>query len=184
MVKNYGHYHVECKNLSNKTFYEDVFTILPRNMSRLIEDKKDIYKIVNNATKDSRNKTDHLFESCDKPDNKAYKKEPLNIFFIFIDSFSHNHAKRMIPRTYEYLKSFDQDNQIFENYMIIGENTKPNLFPLLAGKLTTNLPESSLYNEDPRRDYYKLPLFWRDFEKLGYVSMYSEDFLINGNLIV
>ena len=157
---------------------------MPRNMSRLIEDKKNIYKIVNNATKDSRNKTDHLFESCYKLDNNVNEREPLNILFVFIDSFSHNHAKRMIPETYKYLESFDQDTQIFENYMIVGENTKPNFFPLLAGKNIASMPENKLKNEDPGSDYYKLPLFWKDFEKLGYVSMYNEDFLINGNLII
>ncbi len=183
-VSTYGYYYAECKNNTNATFYKDTLIILPKNMSRLVEDKKEIYKNIKKNNKNSSDEINQLFIDCDRQTNNFKNSKPLNILFIFIDSFSHNHAKRMIPKTYKYLKSFEKDNQIFENYMIIGENTKPNMFPILAGKIAKSMPEYSLNNEDPYTNYQNLQLFWRDFEKLGHVSMYNEDFLVNGNILI
>lgn len=181
-VKTYGQYYIECCTEPNNTFYKDIFTLLPRNMNRLVEDKKSFNNILEKITQESREKTNQLFEKCDSKIKKSsVKGDPMNILMIVIDSFSHNHAKRMIPLTYDYLKSWKQDNQIFENYVIIGENTKPNIFPLLTGRLVLSSPSNGLVNEDPGKNYNLLPLFWKDFERLGYISMYNEDFLINGN---
>ena len=177
-INAYGHFYIECKKMSNKTFYQDIFILLPRDMNKLVEDKKKYYKIVDSETKKSRNKTKELFKQCNFNGKQTKNEEPLNILMIILDSFSHNHARRMIPLTYDYLKSWKQDNQIFENYMLIGMNTKPNLFPLFTGKFVSSM---RLKNEDTRSNYHNLSLFWKDFEKLGYISMYNEDFLIHGN---
>jgi len=68
--------------------------------------------------------------------------------------------------------------------MIVGENTKPNTFPLLSGVMPASLPEFGISDEDSYYyfDYKDMPLIWKDFEKLdNFVTMYNEDFLINGN---
>ena len=168
------------KSFTKRVFYRDVFILLPRNMTRLVEDKKDIYKIVKEETESSRIQTDKLFEKCDSERNSVVNTEPLNILMMMIDSVSHNQAKRYLPLTYDYLKSWDKDNLIFENYMLMGENTKPNLLPLISGNLIFKF---YLSNEDPERNYHRSPLFWRDFENLGYISMFNEDFLKHGKNI-
>ncbi len=122
-----------------------------------------------------------LYDACDSlPKNTTQ----MSVLIIQLDSISFNHFQRMFPRTFAYLKHNLTDNVVFENLMIVGENTKPNTFPLLSGVMPASLPEFGISDEDSYYyfDYKDMPLIWKDFEKLdNFVTMYNEDFLINGN---
>ena len=123
-----------------------------------------------------------LYDACDNLTTK--NPVPMNVLAIQIDAVSHNHFKRMFPRTYAYLKQGLSDNIVFENLMIVGENTKPNTLPFLAGVMPTSIPEYQISNEDSfyTGDYQNMPLIWTDFKKLdNFITMYNEDFLINGS---
>lgn len=186
-VLQHGNYLIECKTMQNKNMtviFNDVFTILPRDMSKLIEDSLHTYKTIQTRTKSSEEKTRKLFNDCEA---KARKPSlPMNILIINIDSFSHNHFRRMLPLTDQFLRSLGNKSTIFDNFVVVGENTKPNLFPFLTGKLVERIPEKWLFTEEQNllgfyHDYNKYPFFWKDFEKLGYLSMLNEDYLKNGN---
>jgi hypothetical protein len=62
----------------------------------------------------------------------------------------------------------DTSPVIFENFMIVGENTKPKIFPFLSCVMPASLPEFQIDNEDIYfdGDYKHMPLIWKEFEKL------------------
>ncbi len=118
----------------------------------------------------------NIFEPCGSMD--AHKpKEPINVLVIQLESMSLNQFIRMFPMTYEYLSSNLDDNTLFSNLMINGENTQQNTFAFYGGVIERreHLP---LY----KLDYINFPLIWKDFEKLKYISMYNEDFIICSKL--
>lgn len=91
----------------------------------------------------------------------------MKVLVIQIDAVSFNHFKRNFPRTYAYLQDLN-DNVIFENFMIVGENTKPKIVPFLSCVMPASLPEFQIDNEDIYfdGDYKHMPLIWKEFEKL------------------
>jgi len=108
----------------------------------------------------------------------------MNVLYLKIDAVSFNHFKRYFPRTFAYLQGLN-DNVIFENFMIVGENSKPNMFPLLSGVIPASLPEFQIDDEDKHfnGDYKHFPLIWKDFEKLdNFITMYNEDNQIIGRI--
>ena len=120
-----------------------------------------------------------LYDVCE---SLPLNQTSMNVLVIQIDAVSFNHFKRYFPRTYAYLHDLN-DNVIFENFMIVGENTKPNIFPLVSGVMPASLPEFQIDNEDIYfdGDYKHMPLIWKDFEKLdNFITMYNEDYQIIG----
>jgi hypothetical protein len=89
----------------------------------------------------------------------------------------------MFPATFQFLSTSLKDNQVYENFMVVGEKTKPNTFPWLGNVAPNGNPElgipreDNLYNEDYANDF---PFIWKDFQKLGYITMYNEDLLKYG----
>lgn len=96
-----------------------------------------------------------------------------SVFMFGIDSTSRLSAIRKLPRTYEYItKSLDAF--VFEGYMKVGDNTFPNLVPVLTGKRpwTSDLP-----NPDKKKyDTSDLPFVWRNFSQKRYATFFAEDY--------
>lgn len=111
-----------------------------------------------------------LFSSCN---TVGTEPAPMNVLVIQMEAMSMNHFMRMFPLTYELLSSWD-DNTILENLMINGENTIPNTYSFFGGVIEKD--EHSMFY---KMDYNNFPVIWKDFERLKYISMYNEDFLVN-----
>ena len=100
-------------------------------------------------------------ESRDKP----------SLIIFGIDSVSRSHALRNLPRSYKFLreefKAYD-----FEGYSKVGENTWPNLVPLLTGKSYRSFPLQTHL----KHHVDSMPLIWN--EKVvtrRFASYFAED---------
>ncbi|XP_060600276.1 uncharacterized protein LOC132753770 [Ruditapes philippinarum] len=98
--------------------------------------------------------------------------EQLSVLMFGLDSVSRSAAIRKMPKTLQYLneqlKTYD-----FKGYMKVGENTLPNLVPLLTGLRVWS-------NEVPIKNYLTesfdpLPFLWRNFSERGYATAFAED---------
>lgn len=109
----------------------------------------------------------------------------MNVLIILLDSVSLNYLKRAFSATYKYLNE-QEENSILENYISIGINTYPNIVPFLSGVLVNDIKEFQLESEnkilnqnDPEfHDIF--PFIWKKFQKLGYVTMFSENSVQTG----
>lgn len=191
LVNQSGFYYIRCnKKEINQTVvaYESVINILPKNMSKLIEDKKPLANLVEKLRKEINDSTsnpmfsDLDYENCDKLFDEVPKKSQtkMNVLMISLDSMSFNNFKRAFPITFKYLSELE-NNVIFENFNSVGVNTFPNDIPLLTGAMMDDNIELNLTSDytilngyDPKfHDLY--PFVWKKFEKLGYLTMFNED---------
>jgi hypothetical protein len=91
---------------------------------------------------------------------------------------SYLHFQRVMPITFEYLTNKLDHNIVFNNLNSIGENTFPNLVPLLTGLVVESINSLKLKSEvysavNQDEGYYdKLPFIWYEYEKYGYITGY------------
>lgn len=120
-LPKHGFYSISCilsGLVMNTKIYEDVISILPRNMKVLTDERKKYipyetkFKTLINGTNDSINLTN------EKIQNKFSKK--MNVLLLGFDSISKNHFKRIFPLTYSYLKSELAGNVLLENFNSVG----------------------------------------------------------------
>lgn len=74
--------------------------------------------------------------TCAKRDFQDLDKTPedqLSVLMMVIDSVSLSALKRNLPSTYKYLTE-EMGFYVFNGYNKVGDNTRPNLFPVLTGK--------------------------------------------------
>jgi len=182
-VNQTGFYYLECNklNLLSSNLFRHVYIVYPYRMSKLIEQhtlqRKNVEEFNLNFN-DSKSKlmlNDYYAKECETS-NLTEKK--MNVLMIGIDSMSSSHFKRVFPLTYEYLNS---KSLIFDHVNSVGSNTYPNVLSLLSGIVEENLNELELPGEI---SYYRnldstyhdhLPFIWKEYEKLGFVTMYQED---------
>ena len=99
-------------------------------------------------------------------------KNHLSVVLFGLDSVSRSCAIRKLPKTFKYLTetlgAYD-----FKGHMKVGENTLPNLIPMLTGRRvwSNELPITD-YADEP---YDSFPFIWRNFSEAGYITMYAED---------
>ena len=74
---------------------------------------------------------------------------PLNILIVGIDSLSHAHAQRKLPKLYEYMKK-DLGAMIFNGQSIVGDGTTAQLTAILAGLGEHEQYESRRHHKNPR----------------------------------
>ena len=151
-------------------------------LARYVQDKKKSC-LFSDVYLDLYSKPRNVYESCDIPKSEQ-KPKKMNVLVIKIDSVSYNQFRRMFPDTFEFLSKSLKHNNIFENFMIVGQNTRPNTFPWLGGVSDKGIEELGIESEGSKYSgqYSELfPFIWKDFQKLGHVTAYNEDFLINGD---
>ncbi|WAR15487.1 hypothetical protein MAR_005592, partial [Mya arenaria] len=91
----------------------------------------------------------------------------LSVILFGIDSASRSSAIRRLPKTMDLLR--DMRAYDFKGHTKVGENTFPNMIPLLTG-----LNVSELYlPEMPYMD--KISFLWNYYSKTGYTTFYAED---------
>ncbi|XP_013390638.2 uncharacterized protein LOC106159022 [Lingula anatina] len=102
----------------------------------------------------------------DEPISKKYSettgKQPrLNVLIMVNDGVSLSSAARYIPKTLQYLSN-EMNGTIFTGFHALGENSLPNIFPVLTG-----LPHSEASID--------APFIWKHFSEQGYKTFYLED---------
>lgn len=92
----------------------------------------------------------------------------INIMIFVLDAVSLSSFKRALPKTHEYLRSFE-NFFLFEKHHVVGENTFQNIVPMLSNlnpdlvfkktKITKN-KRNSLEMPEPFDD---VPFLWKNF---------------------
>lgn len=142
-----GVYKIVCmKHMESVVIYETVETVLPSNMSNLVADA---------------NQPPLKSPACQSHLDNGPRQSPLNVLVIVLEDISNNQFRRVLPKTYKFLEG-QSDTVLFDNLMVVGEDSEDNLLSMLAGS----------EHEDG-------DVFWKNFETLGYVSMYND--AVNGN---
>lgn len=101
---------------------------------------------------------------------ESESENKLSLIIFGIDSVSRSHALRNLPKSYKFLT--DEFNMYdFEGYSKVGENTWPNLVPLLTGKSHRSFPlESHL-----RHHVDSMPLVWKEEVMKRFATYFAED---------
>ena len=181
VVNKTGFYQIHCN--TNITIFITIITVLPKNMSLLIEANQKNKKIVNRIKSKLNDSTVNPFLSEGKLYNKCNQKNnnqnsKMNVLFIAFDSVSRNHFRRVFPNTLNYLQNRMKNNFLFDNFLVIGKNTYPNLMSLLTSVNLNMATEAAMVDKmklDNFNDY--MPFIWNEFEKQGYLTMYNEDYI-------
>jgi hypothetical protein len=189
-----GFYLIECWFVKNsfslsKLVYNEVVTILPKNMTKLIDANqatRQHTEKLRRSLKRSKRNNEMLalaeYEECDSlPGGELPDK--MNVLILGIDSVSYPYLKRAFPLTHAYLAKELEGSLLFENLNIVGMNTYPNMLPMLSGVVKEENDELGIADETlyftqvlEQSSYHDVyPFVWYDYERLGYLTMYHED---------
>nr|XP_045588618.1 uncharacterized protein LOC123750557 [Procambarus clarkii] len=98
--------------------------------------------------------------------------EKLSVIIFGTDSASRLNMRRHLPKTYRYLTE-ELGAVDLAGFNKVGDNTFPNLIPVLSGLSTYELANHSCV---PKREKFDdCHWIWKDFKKNGYVTAYMED---------
>ncbi|GIX99190.1 uncharacterized protein CDAR_258891 [Caerostris darwini] len=108
---------------------------------------------------------------CVDRNTKIKVQKPLNVIFLGIDSISHLNFLRHFPKSQKYLSDFLSPITM-EGYTKVGDNTFPNLVPLLTGHFYQHY-----YDEVHNKSMFfdDVEFSWKIFSKLGYRTLLAED---------
>lgn len=105
--------------------------------------------------------------------NKTFGRESekgkFNVIVFALDSVSRHNFHRQMPKTREYLLN-DLEAVEYFGYNKVGDNTFPNVFPMLTGRTEKE--------GDCWKDNYfdECNIVWEDFKRNGFKTVYAEDF--------
>ncbi|XP_047993705.1 uncharacterized protein LOC125232126 [Leguminivora glycinivorella] len=97
---------------------------------------------------------------------------PYNILVLGIDSVSRLNLHRTMPKTVKLLRKLGAVEML--RYNKVGENTFPNVVPLLVGKHVSELPETCWSSKKVTFD--NCPFIWYRFQQEGFTTAYIEDY--------
>ncbi|GFS78608.1 uncharacterized protein NPIL_618111 [Nephila pilipes] len=108
---------------------------------------------------------------CVSRNSKIKVQKPLNVIFLGLDSISHLNFIRHFPKSQKYLTDFLSPITM-QGYTKVGDNTFPNLVPLLTGHFYQHY-----YDEVNNKSMFfdDVEFSWKLFAKLGYRSLLAED---------
>lgn len=95
----------------------------------------------------------------------------LNVLILGVDSVSRNHFYRQMPKTLRYLQN-DLNAIEYLGYQRVGDNTFPNLIPVLTGKHIEEL--TNCWPTITSR-FDKCDFIWNKFHKNGYATVFAEE---------
>lgn len=95
----------------------------------------------------------------------------LNVLVIGLDAVSRLNLHRQLPKTVDYLKKLNVIELL--GYNKVGDNTFPNLIPVLTGLSEDELVKRCWPSAFHRFD--NCPFIWSEFRKRGYLTSYAED---------
>ncbi|XP_077560321.1 uncharacterized protein LOC144175114 [Haemaphysalis longicornis] len=108
------------------------------------------------------------FNESFKPENPGYQ---YSVLIVGVDGVSRLNAHRQFPETVRFLKERMGAVEM-HGYTKVGDNTFPNLVPLLTG-LTEQELAFGIWSENDFLD--SLPIIWKSFAANGWSTFYAED---------
>nr|XP_053628355.1 uncharacterized protein LOC128685754 [Cherax quadricarinatus] len=119
---------------------------------------------------DSTAESEEIPEPADHPERSEAEK--LSVIIFGTDSASRLNMRRHLPKTYRFLTE-ELGAVDLAGFNKVGDNTFPNLIPLLSGLNTHELANHSCV---PKKEKYdNCHWIWKDFKRNGYVTAYVED---------
>ncbi|XP_055693772.1 uncharacterized protein LOC129796084 [Lutzomyia longipalpis] len=102
----------------------------------------------------------------------AASRRKVNVVVIGIDSVSRLNFRRQLKKTTRVL--LEELGAIeMEGYNKVGDNTYPNLVPVLSGLEASEL--ESICMPDKNSTYDSCHFIWRDYSRRGYLTAFAED---------
>ena len=102
-------------------------------------------------------------------------KQPINIFFIGLDSVSRKDWLQGLPKSSDYLIN-TMNAHVLNGYNIVGDGTPAALIPILTGKHEEELPNVLKGVPGSTTVDKAFPFIWKNFKKeLQYATLYNED---------
>ncbi|XP_072937055.1 uncharacterized protein [Epargyreus clarus] len=98
-------------------------------------------------------------------------KPTYNILVLGIDAVSRLNFHRTMPKTLQFLK--DRGAVELLGYNKVGDNTFPNIIPMLLGFKDTELKRTCLPNS--RSTFDNCPFIWEWYKQSGYYTAFAED---------
>jgi hypothetical protein len=190
-----GFFHIKClhsfeNKLNTTPVYGEVIWIYPANMKKLIkkneknriEREKRLRAIQKFDSKENPMTTDVPYDECDKVGGDKLE-DRISVLIITLDAVSLPNLQRIFPLTYKYLSQELENNIIFENLNVNGENTYAANLAFHGGIIKEPNPELGVFdevkhyndylNQSDAHDLY--PFVFRSFEKLGYFTSMNQD---------
>uniref|UniRef100_A0A6P4E1B1 Uncharacterized protein LOC108037031 n=1 Tax=Drosophila rhopaloa TaxID=1041015 RepID=A0A6P4E1B1_DRORH len=116
------------------------------------------------------------------PKSKPAKLETvkgLSVLILGIDSISHMHYQRYFTRVMDFLDRLPHTE--LWGYNRVGENSYPNLMPLLSGQSVDELEAlSGCFGANQMANYDRCHLLWHEFKAAGYATIFGEDSRVGG----
>ncbi len=111
---------------------------------------------------------------------KKKRKQPINVFMLGLDSVSRENWIKKLTNSSSFLIKH-MNSTVMNGYNIVGDGTPAALIPILTGKHEHELPNANKGFDFVDRVY---PFIWKEFEeRLGYATMFNEDWPQLGKLI-
>ena len=98
--------------------------------------------------------------------------EKFNVLLLGIDGVSHSRMIRQMPEALSFLTT-SLNTTVFKGFNKLGENTFPNMTPMLSGLMVDELEKEKLWKKGEYFD--KVPLVWKDYAERGYATQKAED---------
>lgn len=112
-----------------------------------------------------------FFAFVPKPNRSSSSVQYLNVLVIGLDAVSRLNLHRQLPETVEYLEKLSAVELL--GYNKVGDNTFPNLIPVLTGLDENELVNTCWPSNTHRFD--NCPFIWNDFKRKKYATAYAED---------
>ncbi|XP_047988028.1 uncharacterized protein LOC125227757 [Leguminivora glycinivorella] len=141
-----------------------------RNFSDIIDVNDEFVRVVCNETKILFD-TFYVFAREENIVATSQKHLPYNVLILGIDAVSRINLHRTMPKTVNFLKKLGSVE--FLGYNKVGDNTFPNLIPLLLGKEDTELEDTCWPNSKSTFD--NCPFIWERYQNAGFVTALAED---------
>ncbi len=101
-----------------------------------------------------------IIHRIEKTKNKFESDAKLNVLILIFDSLSASSFKRSLPKAFQYLNTFDNFYN-FEKLHTLGQNTLPNIVPMLSGLKY----ELLLGNHIKPPPFDNFPFIWKKFSQ-------------------
>ncbi|CAH2104336.1 unnamed protein product [Euphydryas editha] len=164
--------NINSPNLDKRTKYRRC-----KMFSNIIEAKDEFVTVICN-TRDSIVYHQYFLFTIKKDinyngdsDKILYNKSGYNVIVMGIDAMSRLNFHRTMPKTLSFLQKKGAVELL--GYNKVGDNTFPNLIPMLMGISEKELKNTCLPNKESTFD--NCPFIWHWFKEIGYYTAFGED---------
>ncbi|CAD6998483.1 uncharacterized protein LOC101462702 isoform X2 [Ceratitis capitata] len=164
---------VRCSDGQKQYFYEDYhFFALNKTNSKIILQEKSKDNVRRKELRNARGR--HAIKDNSYMKNKTNMPgQQLSIMILGIDSVSHLNFLRHMKRTADFIRKHLNYVE-FWGFNKVGDNTYPNLIPLLTGLASDELKLSCMRAKG--MNYIDgCPFIWKRFKEAGYITAFLED---------